>query len=63
MIPSKELASLVGFLALILGYFKIDIGEGELQTLLGAVLVAYGIIKNWVEKYKNGTISLGGFKK
>ena len=63
MIPSKELTGLIGFIALVLSYFKINIGSEEIQTLVGAGLVAFTILKSWYERYQKGEISLGGLTK
>ena len=61
--PSKELLAIIGLLAIILNHFHINIGGGEIQTLVGAVLVAYGVIREWYLKYKKGTLTRVGFYK
>ena len=60
---ATNIASLAGVIVLILGYFKIDIGAGEIQAIFGAALTLYGIGANWYHRYKKGDLTLGGFRK
>ena len=61
MTPSKELVALLGFVVLVLHYFKINIVESEIQQLFAAGFIAYGILKGWYDRWQKGEIKLSGF--
>lgn len=60
---ATNLASIVGVIVLVLNHFNIDIGTEELSTLAGAGLAIFGVISNWIHRYKKGDITVGGFRK
>jgi len=60
---ASNIAAFVGLLVLVLQHFNIKIGSDELTTFIGAVLAAGGIIRNWIHRYRQGDITLGGFRK
>ena len=60
---ASNIASLVGFFVIILNYFKINITSEELQSFIGAGLVLGGLVWNWINRYKKGDLTLGGFRK
>lgn len=60
---ATNVASIVGVVVLILNHFKVDIGTEELSTLIGSGLAIFGVISNWIHRYKKGGLTLGGFRK
>ncbi len=60
---AANIASFVGVLTLIFSRFNIDIGAEELTTVIGAVLALVGIGKSWYNRYRQGDLTLGGFRK
>lgn len=60
---ATNIASLVGVAMIILNYFKINITSEELQTFLGAGIALVGVISNFVHRYQQGDLTLGGFRK
>lgn len=60
---ATNIASLAGTIVLLLSLFKVNVGAGEVQAVLGAALTLYGIGANWYHRYKKGDVTLGGFRK
>lgn len=58
-----NITALAGVIGLIFNLFKIDIDQSELVEVLSAIVSVTGIIISWVGRYRQGDISLGGFKK
>nr|AUN36905.1 hypothetical protein [uncultured bacterium] len=48
---------------LLLNYFKINITQEEVQTLLGAAITLGSIIVSFINRYRKGDIKLSGVKK
>ena len=62
-VQASNLTAMIGVLMIILQYFKVNITESEIQSLIGGVLAVAGILLSWWRRYKEGGISLGGFRK
>ena len=60
---ATNIAGLVGVIVLILQHFKINIGSDDLSTLIGAALTIGAIIRSWIQRHKQGDLTLGGFRK
>ena len=60
---ASNLVSLAGFIVIILNHYKLNITTEEIQAFLGAILIAGGLIWNWVHRYKSGDLTVGGFRK
>lgn len=58
-----NLVSLAGVVAMVLAAFKVDIGSEEIQAFIGAALAIYGLVHNWINRYKQGDLTLAGFRK
>lgn len=59
----NNLTAIIGVGVLVLQHFKINIGSEEISTLVGAVMAAIGILLNWYKRYKQGDLTLGGFRR
>lgn len=60
---STNIASIVGIIVLVLNHFKINIGSEEITTIIGGVLAVGGVVMNWIHRYQQGDLTLGGFRK
>ena len=60
---ASNLTAVVGVLVLILNYFKINIGSDELMALVGASITLASIVVNFVNRYKEGDLTVSGFRK
>lgn len=60
---ASNLVSIVGFLAIILNHFKINITSEELQAAIGAGMILGGIVWNWINRYRSGDLTLLGIRK
>lgn len=58
-----NIAAIVGVIVLILSKFGINIATEEITQVLGAIIAIVAIITNWVNRYKKGDLTLGGFRK
>ena len=62
-IQASNLTAMIGVVMILLNYFKIQITQEEIQTLIGGGLAVAGILLSWWRRYAEGGISLGGFRK
>lgn len=60
---ATNITSFVGIAVMILNHFHINIAGEELTALIGALIAAAGVISNWLNRYKEGDLTLGGFRK
>lgn len=60
---ATNLVAIAGVIGMVLSRFHISIGSDEIQLLLAATVSVFGIIANWVQRYKKGDLTLGGFRK
>lgn len=60
---ATNLVSLAGVIAMILAYCKIGINTDEVQLFLGATVTIIGLAHNWYNRYKQGDITVAGFRK
>lgn len=60
---ATNITALCGMVVMILHYFKINVVQGDLEGIIGAGITIYGIIANYVHRYKEGDLTLGGFRK
>lgn len=58
-----NITALAGVIGLIFNLFKIDIDQSELVEVLSAIVSVAGIVISWVGRYRQGDVTLGGFKK
>lgn len=60
---ASNVATLVGFIGLILNHFGVNIANDELMLLVSSAMTFGGIVLNWIHRYKKGDLTLGGFRK
>jgi hypothetical protein len=60
---AANITAFAGFLILILNRFGITIVQADLELLIGALLTAGGIIKNYSHRFSRGDLSVSGFRK
>ncbi len=60
---AANIGAFVGMIMLLLNYFKINITQEEVQTLLGAAITLGSIIVSFINRYRKGDIKLSGVKK
>ncbi len=60
---SGNIVAFAGTISLILKAFNIDIAPGELETALGALASLIGIAISWYGRYRQGDLTVGGFRK
>ena len=63
MKPSSNLVALAGLIIMILRHYRVEIAENEVVAVLGAFSVLGAVLYDWYNKYRSGTITLGGFVK
>ena len=57
---TSNLIALAGFLMIVANHFKLNITTEEIQAVLGAGLILGGVIWNWINRYKQGDLTLTG---
>jgi hypothetical protein len=60
---TTNLTAIIGVIVMILNHFKINIGSEELTALIGAGITIFSIVANFINRYKKGDLTLGGFRK
>lgn len=60
---ANNLLVVAGLVALILNKFGVTIAQDELAEVFGYVLAAYGVIAQWIHRFKKGDVTVGGFRK
>lgn len=60
---ASNIVSIVGVLTFILPKFGISVSSEDLTQVVGALIVLGGIVWNWIHRYNEGDITLGGFRK
>ncbi|MFP5263753.1 MAG: hypothetical protein ACLGJB_17875 [Blastocatellia bacterium] len=60
---AANIGAFVGVIVILLKFFKVNIAEEEVQTLLGAAITIGSIIVNFINRYRKGDIRLSGVKK
>ena len=55
--------ALVGIVLTILRHYRIVLPETEVTAVIAGLFTAGGILWEWYKGFKNGTNTLGGFKK
>ncbi len=58
-----NIAALVGFAMLVIQWFKLDVPEVEIKTVIEAVVVLAGIIASWIGRFRKGDLNIFGFRK
>lgn len=58
-----NLTAIVGFIAMILHHYRIEIASEEITAVLGGLITAIGIIISWIGRYRKGDLFLSGFRK
>ncbi len=62
-VQGSNLVALLGVIMLVLNYFKIQITQEEIQSLIGGILAIAGILLSWWRRYKQGDLKLSGVRK
>lgn len=60
---ATNVATAVGLLLLILNHFHINIGSDQLTSAVGDLFSFGGLALNWYHRYRQGDLTLGGFRK
>lgn len=60
---ATNLVALAGIVVLIASKLGVELGEGEVQTFIGAAVALYGVVANWIHRYRKGDVTLGGFTR
>jgi hypothetical protein len=60
---AANIGAFVGVIVLLLNFFKINITQEEVQTLIGAAITIGSIIISFINRWRKGDIKLSGFKK
>jgi len=59
---ASNLASLAGFIMILLNHYKINITTEEIQAFLGAGLIIVGLVWNWYHRYSKGGLTVTGVR-
>ena len=59
---ATNLLTIAGVISMLLSHFHISIGSDEISLFLGAVISVIGFIMGWIHRYKQGDLTLGGFR-
>jgi len=54
---------LVGVIGMVLRHYRILLPEDELTAFVIGATALTGIVWAWIERYRKGELSLGGFKR
>lgn len=60
---STQLANYVALIGFVLKLLKVNIGTEEVTQALTASMVLGGLFVSWYNRYKQGDLTLSGFKK
>lgn len=60
---ASNITVVVGLIVLILNHFHVNIGSDEISAVIGAAISIVGVIVSWVNRYKKGDLTAGGFRK
>lgn len=60
---ASNITVVVGLIVLILNHFHVNIGSDEISAVIGAGIAIVGVIVSWVNRYKKGDLTAGGFRK
>lgn len=56
-------AAFASLIVLIARHFKYDVNQEDVVFVIASVIGVIAVIKNYVNRYKKGDLTLGGFKK
>lgn len=59
----NNLLIFAGLIVFVLGKFGVNVAESDVAEILAAAVAFYGLCANWIKRYKQGDITLGGFRK
>ena len=60
---AATIATLAGFIVLILNSLKINIAQSDLELVIGSFVALVGIIWQLVHRYNKGDVTPGGKRK
>jgi hypothetical protein len=60
---AANIGAFIGVIVLLLNYFKINITQEEVQTILGAAITIGSIIISFINRWRKGDIKFSGVKK
>lgn len=59
----NNLMIFAGLITFILGKFGVNIAENEIVEVLAGIVAIWGLVSNWFKRYREGDLTLGGFRK
>lgn len=59
----NNLLIFAGLIVFVLGKFNVTVAQTDVAEILAAAVSFYGLCANWIKRYKQGGVTLGGFKK
>lgn len=60
---SAHIVVFIGIVGMILRHFRIVVPEGELTAFVVGAIALGGLIWSWIERWKKGDLTLGGFRR
>jgi len=60
---ASNVAVFAGAISIILSKAGYEVTSGELQTILGALVLIAGVAYNWYHRYAKGDVTPLGFRK
>lgn len=60
---AAAIATMVGFLAMILAMFGVELADAQIQFVAGTFLNFFGIVWQVAQRYRKGDVTTGGFRK
>lgn len=60
---ASNITAIAGVAVLILNQFHVNISNDEVSLLLGSVMTLGALVTSFVNRYKKGDLTVGGFRK
>mgnify|MGYP001588901041 CR=1 FL=1 len=60
---SGNLIALAGFIVMVLHHYQINIAQEDIVAILGGIITIVGIARSWYGRYRQGDLTLAGFRK
>lgn len=58
-----NLVVIAGFIVMVARHYRLEIAEQEVVAVLGGIATAVGILMSWYGRFRQGDITIGGWKK
>lgn len=58
-----NIAAFVGVLMLVLKHYNVTIDESTVFTIIAGLVALGGVMTSWLGRYRQGDVTVGGWKK